>query len=400
MVQDAFKIRFEVTLILAAVLLFTAQATKAEPVLLDDNLMDRVTAGTTDTGNGIVVGHGSDANIGDSNKLQLSHQAQAATRAINLTNSIESAVSNVVNIWEGNGVASPGNGNHADSEVSINQINNIFQEQPGSASLTGYLRPETEYSEITEHSGSSKYESRLIDHHDITNIFDTQTVTTTQSEGKVDTSVELSLGEKVNFSGHLGQGIAFAGDTHFKIEPGYADIGVAAENDGTGKVSAGANGSLSATGDLVFIMRVALPEITLDINGAGCAVAMGSCEADSTIVEYSSTYTDNSTLDIVENYQFGETAFSEFHHSSYRSSLQIEHAEAEYIVIDDSTLILDSEVELELTDSAQRDTRGMNIVNAIGSNVANATNLARTQSFEGSRSKLVLNQFNTVRHGH
>jgi hypothetical protein len=400
MAQEILITRRYVNPLLAAVLLLVTQTTSAEPTLLGDKLMDRVVAGAIEVGNGVVVAHGSDAKISEANRLQLNHDAQLSTRAINLTNSTGSAVVNVVNIWDGSGVISAGDDNGANTEVGINQSNNVIQEQPGAATLTGYLRSETEYEEIVEHSGSSSRSIRTVDHHDVTKISNTENYTMTESQGWVDTAVELKLSNQITFNGHLGQGIAFAGDAYFNIEPGSADIGIAAENDGTGNVTAGADGSLSATGDLVLITRVDLPEITLDINGSGCAVAMGSCAANSTVVVGTSSYTDNSTLDIIENFESAEIAFSDFQSYSYRSPLQFERAEAEYIVIDNSKLALDSGVELELTDSAQKGARGMNIVNAIGSNVANATNIARTQSFGGSRSKLVLNQFNTVRHGH
>jgi hypothetical protein len=400
MVQQLLTYRQHVNPVLVMVLLLVTQIAGAEPTLLDDKLMDRVIAGTTETGNGVVVAHGSDAKIDQDNRLLLNHEAQLSTRSINLTNSSGSAVANLVNIWDGSGVISAGGANGAETEVGINQFNHVIQEQPGGARLTGYLRSEAEYENVVEHGGSSNHSVRTVDHHDVTNISNTENYTITESQGWVDTAVEIKLGNKISFNGHLGTGIAFAGDTYFNVSPGSADIGVAAENDGTGNVTAGADGSLSATGDLVLITRVDLPEITLDINGAGCAVAMGSCAANSTVVEGSSSYTDNSTLDIVENFGSSEIAFSDFQSNSYRSPLQLERAEADYIVIDDSKLVLISEVELELTDSAQKEARGMNIVNAIGSNVANATNIARTQSFEGSRSKLVLNQFNTVRHGH
>ncbi len=115
---------------------------------------------------------------------------------------------------------------------------------------------------------------------------------------------------------------------------------------------------------------------------------------------HSETKTDNSTLDIIENHQSGQSSFSEVATKISRSPFELESAKAEYIVIDASSLELDSEVWLELSDSAQKDIKGMNIVNAIGSNVANGTNISRTARFEGYRSKLILNQFNTVHHGH
>lgn len=400
MAQDILINRRYVIPVLAVALLLVTQTTSAEPTLLNDNLMDRVIAGTTEAVNGIVIAQGSNAKIDEDNRLRINHETQLATRALNLTNSTGSAVANLVNIWEGSGVISAGDANGADTEVGINQFNHVIQEQPGGATLTGYLRSEAEHEEIVEHSGNASHSIRTVDHHDVTNISNTENFTLTESQGWVDTAVEIKLGTKISFNGHLGAGIAFAGDTYFNISTGSADIGVAAENDGTGNVTAGSDGSLTATGDLVLITRVELPEITLDINGAGCTVAMGSCAANSTVVEGYASYTDYSTLDIVEIFESANISFSDFQSSSYRSPLQLEHAEAEYIVIDDSKLVLDSTVELELTDSAQKEARGMNIVNAIGSNVANATNIARTQSFEGSRSKLVLNQDNTVRHGH
>ena len=138
----------------------------------------------------------------------------------------------------------------------------------------------------------------------------------------------------------------------------------------------------------------------IELSGAGCGVVMGSCDASSLHTEFTQTRTDNSTLDVVENHQAGDSDFSTEQISIFRSSFTLGSAQAEYIVVDDSSLTLNSEVVLEFTDSAQKEVEGMNIVNAIGSNVANATNIFRAAHFKSLRSTLVLNQFNTVQHGH
>ncbi|MCK4710541.1 MAG: hypothetical protein KAU21_18140, partial [Gammaproteobacteria bacterium] len=59
-----------------------------------------------------------------------------------------------------------------------------------------------------------------------------------------------------------------------------------------------------------------------------------------------------------------------------------------------------SDITLELSESAQKETEGMNIVNAIGSNVANSTNISRALQFNSIGTRLILNQFNVVHHGH
>ena len=390
------KLLLRLPILLLSCLLFQIQAVYSAPIALEDRVMDQVTAGNTNEGGGVVVGKSSEAIANRISGLDLNSEAQKNATGLNIINSAESAVANVVNIWDGSGVTATKENSDTNSELRINQVNNITQEQLRSATISGYVRSQADYTETLNRSGSVAYASNIVDHHSVTNILEETHESTIFTNAGVNTHFEFKLGEKIEFSGHLGLGIAAAGHTDITFKGGSADIGLAL--DGT-ITTAGNNKPLTAEGGLVLVTQVELPDMRLIIDGVGCGVAIGSCNADSISFETINTKTDNSTLDRIENHQSGQSSYSEVQASVYRSPFELKSARAEYIVIDDSTIELNSDVTLELSESAQKDAKGMNIVNAIGSTVANGTNLTRTRSFEGSRSKLVLNQFNTVHHG-
>lgn len=391
----------QTTLSSAAVLLLSglllcARPAIAAPVALTDRAMDRVTAGEAAEGGGVVVGNSSEAVVNRTTGLDLSGKAQQGAKGLNIVNSTESAVANVVNVWDGGGItAATGSGDET-TGLKINQLNNITQEQVRSATLSGYLRSEAEHAETLSRSANLAYASTVVDHHSVTNRLEETRILHTVSDAAINTLLKFDINGKINFSGHLGTGIAAAGHTEINYEGGSADIAAVLDGD----ISAAGDGSLDADGKLVLVTRVELPSMNLVIDGVGCGVALGSCSANSETFEQISTKKDNSTLDVFETHLSGQSSFSEAQTTSYRSPFELKNAKAEYIVLDDSSLELDSEVALELSDSAQKDIKGMNIVNAIGSNVANSTNVSRTTRFEGSKATLVLNQFNTVRHGH
>ncbi len=408
------------TLLLSGLLLGVPQA-YSEPVALNDRTMDEVTAGEATGGaavsGGVVVGQTSEAVANRTAGLVLNDEAQQNANGLNIVNSTESAVANVVNVWDGSGVVATEEENGTNAEVKINQINNITQEQVRSATLSEYVRSEADHRESLNRSGSAGYSSKFIDYHSAASHIEETRTTTIDSNGKVNTLFSFQFGDSVDFSGHLGLGIAAAGYTDIEFTGGSTDIGMGASLKGQKVASVTAYAgegrlfydedtksyyrtNFQATGNLAFATRVELPTVKLVMNGAGCGVAMGSCNASSKVVETMETNTDNHTLDIFEVHLSGYSSFSEVETSTYRSPFELKNARAEYIVVDDSTLELNSDVTLELSDSAQRDAKGMNIVNAIGSNVANGTNVSRTTRFEGRKATLVLNQFNTVNHGH
>ncbi|MCZ6579635.1 MAG: hypothetical protein O6927_09885, partial [Gammaproteobacteria bacterium] len=396
----------------AVILLFGLHPAQAEPVALEDNLLNQVTAGNAQQGRGVVVGNSSTSVFHSTTGISLSGEAQGIARGLNLVNSAESAVANTINIWEGNTVTITVEDGNSKPVLEVNQVNQVTQTQVQSATLSGYSRPEAELTEIQRHTNSESHLSRTVDSNSTTNIFEEETLATTISSASVNTRTRFNLGDNFFFEGNLGQGVAVGGFADIEIEGGSADValmiggGITVEAD-TGDIDflgfdfgeTGAAAGIRAEGSISLLVSLELPNMEIELSGAGCGVVMGSCDASSLHTEITQTRTDNSTLDVVENHQAGDSDFSIEQISIFRSSFTLGSAQAEYIVVDDSSLTLNSEVVLELTDSAQKEVEGMNIVNAIGSNVANATNISRAAHFKSLRSTLVLNQFNTVQHG-
>lgn len=396
MTKKSQKTLFSTVVLTLCGLLLCAQTARSAPVALTDRAMDRVTAGEITEGGGLIVGNSSEAVANRTTGLDLSGEAQQNAKGLNIVNSTESAVANVVNIWDGGGITVATESGKVTTDLKVNQLNNTTQEQVRSATLSGYLRSEAEHADTLSRSTNMAYTSTLVDYHSVTNLFDETRTLITVSDGKVNTLLKFDIDDKINFSGHLGIGMAAAGHTEINYEGGSADIAAVLGGD----IEAKADGSLIADGNLALVTQVELPSMNIVIDGVGCGAALGSCSANSSSIEQISTKKDNSSLDIFENHQAGQSSFSEVQTSIYRSPFELESAKAEYIVIDDSSLELNSDVALELSDSSQKDIKGMNIVNAMGSNVANSTNVSRTTRFEGSKATLVLNQFNTVHHGH
>jgi hypothetical protein len=357
--------------------------------------MDQVTAGNAQEGGGVIIGNSSDAVDNRTRRLDLSGEAQQNAKGFNIVNSAESAVANTANIWDGTAVTITIEDGNAKPGLEVNQTNQVTQEQIRSATLSGYSRSEAEQTEILNRSGSISHTSKIVNSNDTTDLFEETRISTTTSSAEINTLLKFNLGSKINFEGNLGQGVAGAGHTDMTFDGGSADIAAVAEGD----VTVAGDGSLVADGKLVLVTRVVLPKFTLVMDGVGCGVVMGSCNADSTSTEITHTKTDNSTLDIIEDHQTGQSSYSEVQTSIHRSPFELKSARAEYIVIDNSSLELDSDVTLELSESAQKEIEGMNIVNAIGSNVANSLNVSRTERFKSRRSTLVLNQLNIVHHG-
>ncbi len=397
----------------AVILLFGLHPAQAEPVALEDNLLNQVTAGNAQQGRGVIVGNSSTSVIHSTTGIILSGEAQGIARGLNLVNSAESAVANTINIWEGNTVTITVEDGDSKPVLEVNQVNQVTQTQVQSATLSGYSRPEAESTEILRRSQNETSLSKIVNSNITTNIFEEDKDSSTVSSASVNTRTKFNIGDKFFFEGNLGQGIAVAGSADIDMDGGHVDLALVAGggisvSSITGKIEVGGlefgdtriEAGITAEAQISLVTEIKLPKMKIVLDGVGCAVVMGSCDASSLHTEFTQTRTDNSTLDVVENHQAGDSDFSTEQISIFRSSFTLGSAQAEYIVVDDSSLTLNSEVVLELTDSAQKEVEGMNIVNAIGSNVANATNISRAAHFKSLRSTLVLNQFNTVQHGH
>lgn len=397
-------------------LISCVQVANSAPIILIDSDMAQVTAGNYNDGGGVIIANKSESIVKNKTGLDISGEVQQSANGLNLVNSTDSAVANTINIWDGKVVTITVENDDLKPALEINQVNQITQKKNRTATITGYSRPEAEFTKIIKRSGSESYLNKVVDSHSTTNLYEEIKHSNTLSSTSVTTLTKFNLGDKFSFEGNLGQGVAVAGHADITLDGGSVDLALSA---GAGiSVSAGigqgpddlkvlginfgeteASAGIGISANIALITRVDLPKVNIVIDGAGCGVVMGSCSASSNIKEFTAIRTDNSTLDIVENHQAGQSIFSEEHIQSYRSSFGIESAKAEYIIVDDSSLELDSVVSLELSDTVQKDVEGMNIVNVIGSNVANSTNISRASQFKSHRSTLVLNQFNTVIHG-
>ena len=387
------------------------------PIELEDKVMEQVTAGNTNEGGGLIVGKSSKSLINSSSEINLSSEAQRGSKGLNISNSAESAVANTINIWDGKSVNISVESDNVKPVLEVNQVNNITQNKIHTATVSGYLRKEADQTEIFNRFNSENYSSTIINSNNTIALKEENTKSFSASSAAVNTLTKFNIGDKFYFEGNLGQGIAIAGHTDITYDGGSADIvlmvggGISVPPMGPGSDEGDfhafglnfgdteASVGIDVSANLSLVTRLVFPKMNIVIDGAGCGVVMGSCNASSITKEYTSTKSDNSTHDIVENHQSGQSVFSEYYENIYRSPFKLESAKAEYIIVDDSSLEYNSDVLLELSDSAQKEIEGINIVNAIGSNVANSTNISRASEFKSRRSTLVLNQFNIVHHG-
>jgi hypothetical protein len=395
--------------LLTGCLAFFAPHAHAEPVTLDDGVLDRVTAGETTEGGGVIIGNSSDAVANRTTGLDLSGEAQQGARGLNLVNSAESAVANTVNIWDGSAVTITIEDGDTKPVLEVNQINQITQEQNQSATMSGYLRSEADQAEASNRFVSENNSSDIVNSNNTTALFEEIRHTKRTDYSEVDTSLKFKIDDNMYFEGNFGQGVAASGEVKAKYDGGEAEIvlGVNAgfdadvgfHHDGLFQTSLDFEAGIGVDAGLTLTTKIELPELKIKFSGAGYGVVLGSCKAYGNSEETIITATDNSTLDIQDLHETGQNSYIEVQTSIHRSPFELKSAKAEYIVIDDSSLELDSDVTLELSDSAQKDIEGMNIVNAIGSNVANAVNVSRATKFKSRRATLVLNQFNIVFHG-
>ncbi len=406
-------------LLLSSLLLYSLPVHSA-PFMLDDSAMDQISAGNTEEdGGGVIVGNSSEAVSSIKTGVELHDEAQQGASGLNIVNATDSNIANMVNIWDGNSVTIQVEDSDSKPVLEVNQLNQVSQQQVFSASISKYSKPDAEQFEIFKNTRDESYTSNIVDIHDTTEFFEEFRESTTETDAIVNTRIIFKIGDNLYFEGHLGQGIAVSGHAEISLGGGVADIamvaggGISAEagigvgdsdliepitNFNLGETEASAGIDITASASL--ISRFTLPSMEIVFDGTGCGVVLGSCSASSLFKEEVTTRTDNSTLDVVENHQSGQSSFLEESTTIKRSPFEFESAKAAYIVVDDSSLEMYSDVTLELSDSAQKEIEGLNVVNAIGSNVANATNLSQVTNFNTNRSILTLNQFNIVHHGH
>lgn len=379
----------QVSLAIAAILL--APSGFAGPSSLSDSDLDGITAGTPGSAiqgsGGAIVGNNSEALLTLTGTLELSTEAQSGAMALNLVNSSESTVANGVNVWDGRlpDGAMPG----TSGLFEVEQGNLVEQEQRRVALLPGYERTgANETSSWTEDSASSTGSSlaRTTETRDLNR---TETSRSVTSEGSVDTE-SVILGQTIR----AGQGLAGSGDLAVWFDGGQIDFGVSGQLQfGSGNML----GSADASAESEMTLSLQLPEFTVDLEGSGCAVEVGSCSSNGTMTESSLLLDDNSVIATETASQESEESFVGGGSREVSSGFTLEGAQAEYLVVDNSGLEVDSNYGIVLSGSAQSNLRALNAVNAAGSAVANAVNISRTPGLTGTNT-LALVQSNVIRH--
>ena len=384
--------------------------TYAEPVTLVDSTLNQVTAGTSENtspggSGGAIIGNSSEATINQTWGVDLSGEVQSGAKGLNVVNSAESTVANGVNIWDANS-----NQTEMDSgQMQVEQSNVINQEQRRSASMPNYSRPEANTFIEVVNQGSESHNDSLNRNNTVADIHELTSDAHNTSTASVDTTIAASVPD-VSIDTNVGKGLAIAGELDAFIDGGELQIGLAVggsviaqpdtitpttgtrPNESFGGMNVGDESS-----NFTLYGRLILPELELNIKGSGCGVAMGSCDAGGTADLSTSETIDNSLNDTEVSSSVGESDYTNNITETYRSPFELNNAQAEYIVVDDSTLAVNTTFTLSLSGSAQSSLNAMNAVNATGSAVANGVNVARTSGLSNGGA-ISLQQTNVISH--
>jgi len=406
-------------LVVASSAAIAADIERLGPRPLSESQLDEITAGgseygSDETAGGIVVANGSSASLVRGATISLSDDAGADARGLNLGNAAESAVSNAVNVWDGRIVEQ-----NAATGLDVRQSNRVEQSDARAAAVYDYSRGLTQSESTTSTTTStSSGESAL----DTTTMVDTtQTVgggglSLGGSSGSGSADLGGMSGEQTGDNSlaipeatvQVGKGVALGGTVDFSVDSAIIEVGIQtgasitnntrnfSEFDSGGAVKDtggifretttaidGPSGSneftndFALSGEMSVDFMVQTPAISMDVAGSGCFVIVGKCAADA--VE-SSSWDDSTTT-------------TDTHTSEQRGALNIDAVAAEYVVVDESSLAVESAYAIMLSGNAQQGAQALNLVNAAGSVVSNAVNIARTPTVGPS---LELSQRNVV----
>lgn len=362
----------KLSLACAAVFSVAAGTAAAEPARLSLDALDRITAGSEyETGGnpapngGAIVGNGSSATLESSGEVVLTDGAQGESRALNLVNSSESTVANGVNVFDGRvdtDVESLG------AQFDITQSNVVTQDQRRLSSLPGYARGANTESEFAT-SGTADNASSTSLFDQVMNLDRVTTLDTKRTVG----SVEASEDPTYRLSGQLGN------VADLEIEFNYPGAG---GGDAMGAVFNGGYNLDIAAGTVEIDLEevditVSLPSINFAIDAMGCLALNGDCTIDGERTESTEDIDDNSTLYTLEETETSSETWDNSGTESIQAAFELNDAQAEYIVVDESEIDVVASYLVSLSGSAQSGVRAMNAVNAAGSAVANGVNVAR-----------------------
>ena len=381
------------SLALAALLL--AGTAMAAPQELSADQLEWITAGTDSNpppNGGAIVGNGSSAELKSAGEVIIDN-AQSDVRALNIVNSSESTVANGVNIFSSQALVDgdivlPDAVDNAVGSYNIEQVNTVTQDQRRLSSLPDYQRGANTYSDYAE-SGTYNSTGSDAEYDQLTDVESTLILDEKTTKG----SVTANDGPTLAINAHLND------ETFIEVEFNYPAGG---GGDKIGGVFNGGldyeldTGGITIAADTIIPITVTLemPSMTLNVDAMGCLAFNGSCEIDGTRTEKTENISDHSTLYTRDEAYTLDKTWDNSGSESVQAAFELQDAQAEYIVVDHSSINIDAAYLVDLSGGAQSGLRAMNAVNAAGSAVANGVNV----SVAAGGGIQTLSQINTISH--
>lgn len=350
------------------------------PHRLADLQMDRITAGDSDAGSsgqdlgGAIVAAQSEANIKNTGGVTLEGNVQNGAQALNLVNSSQSRVANAVNVWDGRL-----DSQNTATNLDVKQDNQVFQQGFATyASLSGYKRSDANV--WTNYSSSETSKSASSDSFTNDSSVDTkQNVSSSGGSSSVGNLTSPSPGLNIQ----AGQGISGTGKLDIHVDAGSIGVGISGNASATTQsaieVGGVFNGTTTDTVSAGFNANLNwnLPKLDLSFDGGVCYVELGSCSAKGSRDTTSSSEDDK------------QASYSQV----VQAPFSIDNAKAQYIVADGSKLTTENVYTVFLNGTSEANAKALNLVNAAGSLISNAVNVARTPTVGPL---LNLNQSNVI----
>ncbi len=373
----------------------------AAPQELGPDQLDSITAGSNSNpppNGGAIVGNGSSAQMVSKGEV-IVDAAQSEVRALNIVNSSESTVANGVNVFssqamvDGEIVVPDGLGSGG-GPYDIEQINAVSQDQRRLSSLPEYGRGANTYSDHSE-SGSRDSSASNAIYDQVTDIQSSLVVDEVTTIGSVVSadSPTLHLAATINDpTSTRDDNTIFDGEVDFNYPAGGGGDKIGAVVNGSFDVSLQA-GQITVDVDPLLV-ELQLPSLTVAVVAMGCLAFNGDCSIDGANTNKTEDLTDTSTLYTLDETSSSAETWNNAASKSMQAPFELEDAQAEYIVVDDSSIDIDSSYLVNLSGGAQAGLRAMNAVNSAGSAVANGVNIS-VAAGGGIQS---LSQVNTITH--
>ncbi len=373
----------------------------AAPQELSPDQLNSITAGSSNNpppNGGAIVGNGSTAALVSKGEV-IVDSAQLDVRALNIVNSSESTVANGVNIFSSRAmvdgeIAIPESVDSGGGPFRIEQVNTVAQDQRRLSSLPNYGRGANTFSDHSE-SGSSDSSSSNAIFDEVTNIQSSLILDEVSTIGSVSSpdAPTLHIDATINdpTSSRMDNTV-FSGTVDFNYPAGGGGDKIGGVVNGEFHVALLA-GEITIDVDPLLIELV-LPSLTVDVVAMGCLAFNGDCDIDGANTYKIEDITDTSTLFTQDETSSSSETWSKDGSESLRAAFELNDAQAEYIVVDDSSIDIDSSYLVSLSGGAQSGLRAMNAVNSAGSAVANAVNISVASGY-GIQS---LSQINTISH--